>query len=253
MVKKLIKKFLNYFSFYKISIDDYNLFNKHYKYLLYTDFMNFKNSTSFDVELLKNSKSQLIQDLIVIDHFEFKKKGNFVELGASDGVKLSNSYLLEKSFNWTGVLIEPVKSSFKKLEKNRDGICLNKVIYNKKSSIIFQEDIIPELSTIKDYTNSDINKRVKKTEYEIETLTLNNIFNEILKTNYIDFLSLDTEGSEFIILSDLDHNKYRFGFICVEHNFSKNRKKIYELLITNGYRRIYERYSKWDDYYIPIL
>jgi len=252
MVKTLLRKILNYFSFFKISNEDYILFRKHYKYLLYAEFKNSKQSINLNEELLKNSKSQLIQDLIVVDYFNFKKNGVFVELGASDGVELSNTHLLEKSFEWEGVLIEPVKSSFKKLEKNRDGICLNKVIYNKKSSIIFQEDIIPELSTIKDYTNSDINKRVKKTEYEIETLTLNNIFNEILKTNYIDFLSLDTEGSEFIILSDLDHNKYRFGFICVEHNFSKNRKKIYELLITNGYRRIYERYSKWDDYYIPI-
>ena len=252
MVKTLLRKILNYFSFFKISNEDYNLFRKHYKYLLYVEFKNSKQSINLNEELLKNSKSQLIQDLIVLDYFNFKKNGVFVELGASDGVELSNTHLLEKSFEWEGVLIEPVKSSFKKLEKNRDGICLNKVIYNKKSSIIFQEDIIPELSTIKDYTNSDINKRVKKTEYEIETLTLNNIFNEILKTNYIDFLSLDTEGSEFIILSDLDHNKYRFGFICVEHNFTKNRKKIYELLIENGYERIYEKYSKWDDYYIPI-
>lgn len=251
MIKTFLRKILNHFSFFKISKEDFNLLNKYYKHLLCFEYVDLTKSNDFSEKLLKSSKSQLIQDLIVLDHFNFKKNGIFIELGASDGIELSNSYALEKLYNWNGVLIEPVKSSFQKLIKNRNSICLNKVVYTKKSRIVFQEDNIPELSTIKRYSKSDLNKRNKKIEYEIETLSLNDIFEEYLNTNYIDFLSLDTEGSEFNILSELDHDNFRFGFICVEHNYTKNREKIHELLIKNGYKRIHERFSKWDDFYIP--
>ena len=37
----------------------------------------------------------------------FKRGGFFVEIGAYNGVDLSNTYLLEKSFGWTGILAEP--------------------------------------------------------------------------------------------------------------------------------------------------
>ena len=251
MVKSIIRKIINSLSYYKLSSEDYFLFRKYYKDLLFIDFKNFVGSKKLDYKFLIDSKSQLIQDLVVLHHFDFKMKGNFIELGAHDGIEISNTYLLENSFSWDGVLIEPVKSSFNKLKKNRKSICLNKVIYNKKGNIIFQEDLISELSTIKGFSNSDLNKRKKRTEYEIETLTLNEIFKDYLNTYYIDFLSLDTEGSEYIILKELDHKKYRFGLICVEHNFTNKREKIYVLLIKNGYKRIYEKFSKWDDFYVP--
>ena len=252
MVKSAIRKILNSISYYKISSEDYILFRKNYKLLLFTEFKNLVNSDKLDYKFLIDSKSQLIQDLIVLYHFDFKKNGTFVELGAHDGFELSNTHILENSFFWNGVLIEPVKSSFNKLINNRKTICLNKVVYNKKGNITFQEDLISELSTIKEFSNSDLHKRKKKIEYEIESITLNEIFKDYLNTHYIDFLSLDTEGSEYTILKELDHNEYRFGLICVEHNFTNNREKINTLLIKNGYRRVYENFSKWDDFYIPL-
>ena len=71
----------------------------------------------------------------------------------------------------------------------------------------------------------------------------------------IEYLSLDTEGSEYEILREHDFNKYKFGYICIEHNkIEKNRKAIRELLESKGY--IYHREngdSYWgviDDEYI---
>ena len=51
---------------------------------------------------LKIQNLQLRQDLFVINELNFKKKGFFCEFGACDGIELSNSYLLEKKFNWQG-------------------------------------------------------------------------------------------------------------------------------------------------------
>ena len=66
----------------------------------------------------------------------------------------------------------------------------------------------------------------------------------------IDYLSVDTEGSEFDILSAFDFNEYRFNCITIEHNFTENREKLKFLLEQNGYKRVFEYLSKWDDWYI---
>ena len=60
-------------------------------------------------DLLKFSKSQISQDLFVINEFDYIEDGYFVEIGAADGLNLSNTYMLEKNFNWKGVVVEPAK------------------------------------------------------------------------------------------------------------------------------------------------
>jgi hypothetical protein len=69
--------------------------------------------------LIKKSKAQLRQDLFVLTHLDFKTHGFFVEFGATDGIHLSNSYLLEREFHWSGILAEPAKSFEVALRQNR--------------------------------------------------------------------------------------------------------------------------------------
>ena len=66
----------------------------------------------------------------------------------------------------------------------------------------------------------------------------------------VDYLSIDTEGSEYEILRKFDFNSYQFNCITVEHNFSKQRQKIFKLLSNAGYRRVYSEVSDFDDWYI---
>ena len=66
--------------------------------------------------------------------------------------------------------------------------------------------------------------------------------------SFVEYLSLDTEGSELEILKSVDFQKYTFGIIDVEHNFVEPRRtKIRELLTSNGYEYIKE--NQWDDSY----
>ncbi len=51
------------------------------------------------------SKSQLGQNKAVLDFYKFKKDGFFVEVGATDGVEISNTYFLETEYNWKGICI----------------------------------------------------------------------------------------------------------------------------------------------------
>ena len=68
----------------------------------------------------------------------------------------------------------------------------------------------------------------------------------------IDYLSIDTEGSELEILSNHDFSKYNFSVITVEHFYRKDRDKILSLLTRNGYLRKYENISFQDDWYVLV-
>ena len=52
------------------------------------------------------SYSQIGQDLWVQETLKNKKNGYFLDIGAHDGIYLSNTYLLEKNYNWNGLCIE---------------------------------------------------------------------------------------------------------------------------------------------------
>ena len=53
-----------------------------------------------------NSKSQIKQDLFVLNMCKFKTNGYFIELGANDAYEDSNTYLLEKGYKWKGIMVE---------------------------------------------------------------------------------------------------------------------------------------------------
>ena len=58
--------------------------------------------------------------------FQKKKNGFFIELGANDGLKQSNTAMFEKHLGWKGILIEPSLKGFELCKKNRpNSICLN--------------------------------------------------------------------------------------------------------------------------------
>jgi len=50
--------------------------------------------------------SQLGQDKWVLEKLDYKENGFFIEIGAYDGITLSNTYSLEKDFGWDGICVE---------------------------------------------------------------------------------------------------------------------------------------------------
>ncbi|MDA9142039.1 FkbM family methyltransferase [Gammaproteobacteria bacterium] len=211
------------------------------------------NHFSEAINILPFSYSQLRQDIYVLTKTNFKANGFFVEFGACDGIELSNTHLLEKKFNWTGILAEPARSWLGDLAKNRDCIVVNKCVWKESNKeVLFNE--VGELSTISKFRNKDMHADLRKIykEYSVTTISLNDLLIQNCAPSFIDYLSIDTEGSEFDILSAIDFHKFSFGIITVEHNFSANREKIYRLLTENGYRREFEVISNFDDWYIKI-
>lgn len=196
--------------------------------------------------------SQEAQDLKVLLHYKMKKGGYFLEIGASDGINLSNTYLLEKKYNWSGICIEPIKDDYDKLIINRTCHCCNLAIYSNSGEEL-------EFDIYDYHSSSGLNKHINEHSYNyigqsikekviVKTITLNDLLELYNAPSFIEYMSLDTEGSEYEILRVFNFSKYKFGLIHVEHNYEEpKRQLIKELLLNNGYTYIGE--YKQDDYY----
>ena len=212
---------------------------------------------------LPYSKAQLAQDLFALAFAQSTSPRFFVEFGATDGVKLSNTWLLEKKLGWSGILAEPAKTWHNSLRENRNCTINTKCVARTSGCKYKFLEVYnttkgkgsAELSGIKDFANngdwaSEIRLNTSR-EYEVETISLDDLLEAHNAPPDIQFLSLDTEGSELSILEGYSFEGRTIRSICVEHNYVKsNRKAINSLLLKKGYIQVLERVSKWDDWYV---
>lgn len=212
-----------------------------------------RNFNHFCQRATNYQKSQLRQDLFVLFVTNFKQDGYFIEAGASDGVTFSNTFTLEKNFNWEGILIEPNIYWKEPLSKNRTCHIGYKALWKENSSVLFNEilnnPILSHISTVDPSSwIFDINQE-KKQQYTVPSITLVDVLNYYNAPNNIDYLSLDIEGSEYDVLSSFDFETYNIEILTIEHNYSPNREKIFNLL-QDKYTRVLTEVSGKEDWYI---
>lgn len=203
--------------------------------------------------LVGKSKAQLGQDLFVLSELNLKRNGFFVEFGATNGVDLSNTQLLEKEFGWNGILAEPARIWHSALKNNRSCNIDTRCVWSSSGAVLtFSETEWAELSTVSTFKSSDHHEKSREHSqtYTVETISLVDLLKNHNAPETIDYLSIDTEGSEFEILAAFDFDKYQFGFISCEHNFTPAREQILKLLSSHGYKRKYEDVSVFDDWYV---
>jgi FkbM family methyltransferase len=210
--------------------------------------------TQEQVDIMEgSSKAQLKQDIFVLSELDCKTGGYFVEFGATNGVDLSNTYLLETKFGWTGILAEPAKIWAEDLVKNRKCHIDYDCVWSKSGEVLeFNEVNAAELSTIDTFSSVDehATTRTSGTKYPVNTISLLDLLKKYDAPRVIDYLSIDTEGSEFEILSAFDFDAYQFRVITCEHNYTPMREKLADLLTSKGYTRKYTEYSRFDDWYV---
>tara|TARA_B110000858_G_C17709823_1_gene429991 strand:+ start:43 stop:915 length:873 start_codon:yes stop_codon:yes gene_type:complete len=212
------------------------------------------------------SYSQLNQDITVISFFNNKKNLFFLEIGANDGINLSNTYLLEKKYNWKGICSEPLPDRFEQLKKNRNVHCDNQAVFRESDLTVkfkvsdLTSGIIESYPNISTCNGRKIEKKQRKLlknkennkskqEIDVKTITLEDLLDKYNAPNTINYFSLDTEGSELQILKSVDFTKYKFQYINVEHNYIEPRRsEIRKLLQKNGY--LYMGQNQFDDNYI---
>lgn len=172
--------------------------------------------------------SQYGQDKFLEENY-FKDiyNGYFVDVGAYDGKTLSNTLFFEEK-GWDGICIEPLPDVFKELEKNRKCSLYNVAIAKESGEEEFLNiksgpRMLSGLS--KNLTGPDlhrINYEVNLERGSFETIKVKTQdFNWIVSKPNINYLSLDTEGSELEILESIDWSFYQIDFMTVENNHHK--------------------------------
>lgn len=201
------------------------------------------------IDLLDQSKSQLRQDLFALARLDFKKNGFFVEFGATNGVDLNNTWLMETAFGWTGILAEPARNWQAELTANRACAIEKRCVWRASGETLqFTEAPRGENSAISTFVSKS--RKLRGTSYDVTTISLNDLLAEHGAPEVIDYLSVDTEGSEFDILNALDFDRWSFRVLTVEHNFAPQREDIHALLTSKGYARVLEDVSRFDDWYV---
>ncbi len=196
------------------------------------------------------SVSQFGQDRHVIDAiYKGLTNGYFIEIGASGGVYGSNTFILEKLYNWNGICIECNPEFIAELYMNRRSLIFTSAVWSEDGKTLEFYNSPGNgghAGLVCTNSHEHLNNTSKIT---VKTKKLTTILDEAQAPNFIHFLSIDTEGSEPDILSHHDFDKYKFGYICVEHNhIAKNRDAIRTLLESKGYR--FYRENNVDDDYI---
>lgn len=204
------------------------------------------------VKLAQHVQGQLLQDLWVLTETKEKRDGYFVEFGATNGTTMSNTLLLERRYDWTGIVAEPNPTYHERLHQTRKCNISTKCVHSETGAAV--EFLCAERSMMSRMaiaeTGDELDDDAVAERVMVETITLDDLLDSFDAPDTIDFLSVDTEGSEYDILSAFDFSRRRINLMAVEHNYGPRRGDIQELMFKNGFVLRAPTVSRFDDWYM---
>jgi FkbM family methyltransferase len=184
--------------------------------------------------------------------------GVYVDVGANDGLIVSNTAYMEFDMGWRGICIEPNPNAFKRLINNRNCIKYNCCISDVDCELEFLSvtGYAEMLSCIKSQASNEhinrINSEILKNGGSVENIIVKSVkLQKILDDNNlykIDYLSIDTEGSELSVLNSIDFDKTYIKFISAENSSGNDLVK--NFLTQKGFRFLDKIFS--DEIYMNI-
>lgn len=187
--------------------------------------------------------SQHGQDAYVLRTLGRLRPGFFLDSGASDGIRCSNTRQLEQHYGWTGICVEPDPVFFQQLTRSRHCTCVNCCLYAFDGTVPFVR--AGTISGVPDEFAPDMLPHVRGAlglpdgaPLPVEPAscrTAASLLKEFGAPRVIDYWSLDTEGSELTILRSFPFSDYLVRMLTVEHNWSADRAAIHDLLVRQGF------------------
>lgn len=186
--------------------------------------------------------SQNGEDYLLSRFFRFKQTGFYVEVGAFDGVHLSNTFSFEQQ-GWSGICIEPNPDYFSQCQKARPrSTCIHAACTSEPSvnSIAFYQEELGLLSGTTCDRDYDIQTRYKNrglefngfTKIQVPATTLNHLLKSYLAQNTkIDFISIDVEGAEIEVLKGLDLEQFKPQVLVIEANSEESKQQLNHYLV----------------------
>lgn len=170
--------------------------------------------------------SQYGEDKIILEFFK-DKKGTLLDIGANDGRTISNSLLFIEN-GWSGVLVEASPIAFDKLKKehenNKDVYCLKKCLSDTNGEVTFyhNEDHFGVgdtdlLSTIVPSNYMDSSRSFKFSSFTVECFDFETFYKD-LPIKFFNYISIDIEGMDLIVLKQMNLSKLKTELIIIEYN-----------------------------------
>jgi FkbM family methyltransferase len=206
--------------------------------------------------IIEKPDTELRLDLeFVVAHLMLKKTEIFfVQIGANDGVTNDPLYKFVTRFGWSGILVEPMPSSFAELAENHKGRTNLKLI----NAAISACDGDRTLYTVRIddrtfqkaemYSSFDRNVVLRNSrfvpdiadriiEVNVRCISMASLLRET-EGRTVDILTIDTEGFDYAILKMIDFSLLHPAIICYEHaHLSKrDQDEAAKLLSGHGYR-----------------
>ena len=225
------------------------------RFLLMYEFLAYNRDVSSQelLDVVADCKAHLLQDVFAWKSRGKRQAGFFVEVGVGDGERISNTFLLEKRFGWTGLLVEPNKGFHGSIKAIRKSELVEEAAFHSDGETLkFLQATDGEFSGL-EVAHVDRNEKRAQpiSEYAVNANTLTSVLDRYDAPNEIDYVSIDTEGSEFEVLQGIDFQRYDIKVITVEHNYeSKKLAKVDALLLSHGYERVLERYGRYEAFYL---
>ena len=203
--------------------------------------INFKKRFIYQFKNPPENEQNLIQSF-----FSNKSNGYYVDVGANEPIKESQTYHLEK-LGWHGLLIEALPYYANLLIKNRTGKVVQCAVsspknHNKKVRLIVaggHSTLNENLIALGDFSN-------KTTMVVCKTL------DSILKKNKVkvgfDFISIDIEGHELEMFKGFRLNEWKPKLVLLEDHVIDHQK--HNLMKNNGYQVILR--TGLNSWYVPI-
>jgi FkbM family methyltransferase len=196
--------------------------------------------------------AQLYQDMWVLFETGLQVDGFFVEFGAADGVAHSNTLLLEH-LGWSGVLAEPNPAMARPLANNRSAAIDMRCVWKKSGDELeFLVTKDPEFSALVGLSLPDQHTGTERGDgavTKVTTVALAELLADHDAPQVIDYLSVDTEGTEYEILGAFDFSSRKIRLLSIEHNNRPIEADIDQLMVANGYERRFPELSAWDGWY----
>jgi FkbM family methyltransferase len=194
--------------------------------------------------------SQSGQDKVLHERIFGNHKGVFCDVGAHDGLTFSNTAFFETVLGWTGICLEPNPAVFAQLVGNRTCVCLNEAAYYRDGTVSFlvNEGYTEMLSGIVETYDPRHRQRIAREQADhggqghitrIGARRLDAVLQEY-GLDTVDYLSIDTEGSEWQVIQGIDFNRVRINVIGFEVNYagSEAHRAIEQHLVANGFHEI---------------
>lgn len=190
--------------------------------------------------------SQFGQDRLVLQLLNSQRNGFFLDTGAADGIRSSNTVLLEREFGWRGLCVEPNDAFYQKLIHTRCCMCLNACLYDRETELPFLEAAGTLGGLINEFAPGQMANAIRTQRLPLDaegmpplvkkrTMTIATALALAKAPPVIDYWSLDTEGTELLLIKSFPFDRHTFNVITVEHNHRPARQDIRRFLEARGF------------------